>query len=76
MRLSLFGSIARGQPLESSDVHLVAAFDESKELSLIDVLHIENQIAGFLGVGVDLVEEGTLKPRVQGSVEAETVRAF
>jgi predicted nucleotidyltransferase len=25
---------------------------------------------------VDLVEEGTLKPRVQRSVEAEAVRAF
>lgn len=76
LRLSLFGSTARGEALAGSDVDLIAAFDESKQLSLIDVLHIEKRIAALLGVGVDLVEEGTLKPRVQGNVEAEAVRAF
>jgi predicted nucleotidyltransferase len=45
-------------------------------LSLLDVIHIQNQIADLLGVPVDLLEEGTLKPRVQKSVEAEVVRDF
>ena len=36
----------------------------------------ENQIADLLGRPVDLIEEGTLKPRVQKNTEAETVRAF
>src|SRR5215831_17735096 len=74
--LSLFGSTARGDCGRDSDVDLLAAFDESKDLSLLDVVHIENQIAELLGTRVDLIEEGTLKPRVQGSVEAEAVRAF
>lgn len=76
VRLSLFGSTARGEQREGSDVDLLAAFDESKQLSLLDIIHIQNQIAGLLGVQVDLMEEGTLKPRVQSSVEAEAVRAF
>jgi predicted nucleotidyltransferase len=37
---------------------------------------IELRLAGLLGQPVDLVEEGTLKPRVQRSIEAEAVRAF
>ena len=34
-------------------------------LSLIDVIAIENAIADILGMPVDLIEEGTLKPRVR-----------
>lgn len=75
VHLSLFGSTARGES-EPGDVDLMAAFDEARELSLLDVIHIENSLADLLGSPVDLVEEGTLKPRVKKSVEAEAVRAF
>jgi hypothetical protein len=34
-------------------------------LSLLDVIRIENQISDLLGHAVDLIEEGTLKPRVR-----------
>lgn len=76
VRLSLFGSMARGQQRSASDVDLLAAFDNSRKLSLLDVIHIQNQIAGLLGQSVDLVEEGTLKPRIKERVEHEAVRAF
>jgi hypothetical protein len=76
VRLSLFGSMARGHAGPDSDIDLLAAFDEKRRLSLLDVVGIELQLAGLLGVRVDLSEEGTLKPRVQQSVEAEVVRAF
>jgi uncharacterized protein len=75
-RLSVFGSTARGEARADSDVDLLAAFDDSRPLSLLDVLRIENLIADLLGQSVDLVEEGTLKPRVRQSVEREAVRAF
>ena len=55
---------------------LLAAFDQGCDLSLLDVVRIERQLANLLGQPVDLVEEGTLKPRLQKSVEAEAVRAF
>lgn len=76
VRLSLFGSTARGEAGPDSDVDLLAAFDNSRRLSLLDVIHMENQISDLLGCKVDLVEEGTLKPRVQKGVEAEVLRAF
>ena len=76
MRLSLFGSTARGDRRPESDVDLLAAFDGNRRLSLLDIVHIENQIAELLGYPVDLVEEGTLKPLVQKAVEAEIVHAF
>jgi len=76
VRLSLFGSTARGEQQSQSDIDLVAEFDEALSLSLIDILRIENQIRDLLGEPVDLVEEGCLKPHIKESVDLEAMRAF
>ena len=76
VRLSLFGSTARDDRRPDSDVDLLAAFDENRRISLLDVVGIEMHLSELLGQKVDLVEEGTLKPRVQRSVDAEALRAF
>lgn len=76
IRLSLFGSMARGDNGPDSDVDLLVAFDGTRRISLLGVVGIERQISQMLGRAVELVEEGTLKPRVQANVEAEAVRAF
>jgi uncharacterized protein len=74
--LALFGSTARGDYRPDSDIDLLAVFDDTRRISLLAVVGIEQRISQMLGRSVDLVEEGTLKPRVQKSVEAEAVRAF
>ncbi len=76
VRLSLFGSTARGDQRPDSDVDLLAAFDQTRRISLLGVAGIEIQLSEILGQPVDLIEEGTLKPRVQRNVEAEAVRVF
>jgi uncharacterized protein len=76
IRLSLFGSTARGDHRPDSDIDLLAAFDDARRISLLDIAGIERQISQMLGRPVELVEEGTLKPRVRKNVEAEAVRAF
>jgi predicted nucleotidyltransferase len=73
VRLSLFGSMARGDAGPDSDVNLLAAFDNTRRISLLDIVGMELDLSGCK---VDLIEEGTLKPRVRKSVEAEVVRAF
>jgi len=45
-------------------------------ISLLDMAGIEIKLSEMLGRKVDLIEEGTLKPRVQVSVEGESIRAF
>jgi uncharacterized protein len=76
IRLSLFGSTARGDRRPDSDIDLLAAFDDTRRISILDVAGIERQISQLLGRSVELVEEGTLKPRVRKNVEAEALRAF
>jgi uncharacterized protein len=76
VRLSLFGSTARDEAGAGSDIDLLAAFDEARALSLLDMIGIENRLADLLGQPVDLNEEGTLRPRARQSVSREAVRAF
>lgn len=76
VRLSLFGSVARGEAGAASDIDLLAAFDDAHELSLLDVIEVENRLTELLGSRVDLIEEGTLRPRVRERVKQEVVRAF
>ncbi len=76
IRLSLFGSTARGDDRPDSDIDLLAAFDNTRRISLLDVVGVEERISRMLGRTVELVEEGTLKPRVRKNVDREAVRAF
>jgi uncharacterized protein len=76
VRLSLFGSTARGDRRPDSDIDLMAVFDANRRISLLDVAGIELRLSELLGLPVDLVEEGALKPRVRQSVETEALRAF
>jgi predicted nucleotidyltransferase len=76
VRLSLFGSTVRGDRGSDSDIDLLAAFDQTRRISLLDVAGIEIQLSEMLGHRVDLIEEGTLKPRVKKSVDSEAMRAF
>jgi predicted nucleotidyltransferase len=76
VRLSLFGSTVRGDRRADSDVDLLATFDETRRISLLDVIHIENQIADLLGEPVDLLVEGTLKPHVKENAAREAILGF
>jgi uncharacterized protein len=76
IRLSLFGSVARNQARATSDIDLLAAFDDAHALSLLDIIGLENRLADLLGQPVDLIEEGTLRPNILQNVGRETVRAF
>jgi predicted nucleotidyltransferase len=58
IRLSLFGSTARGDHRPDSDIDLLAAFDATRRISLLGVAGIERQISRMLGRAVELVEEG------------------
>ena len=77
VRLTLFGSVARGEAGPESDVDLLAKFDETRRVSVLDIVHMQNYISDLLaGTPVDLRLEGTLKPRVQANVSHEAVLAF
>lgn len=74
--LSLFGSTARNEAGPNSDIDLLAAFDNTRRISLLDMVGMELDLTELLGCKVDLIEEGTLKLYLQDTVQVEAVRAF
>ena len=61
----LFGSFARGEEQEDSDVDLLVKFDRSIPIGLFAFARMHRELEESVGRKVDLVEEGTLRPAVQ-----------
>ena len=61
----LFGSYARGEQTEDSDVDLMVKFDRSLPIGLFAFMRMHRELEEKLGRKVDLVEEGTLRPAAQ-----------
>ena len=60
-----FGSYARGEQTEDSDVDLMVKFDRSLPIGLFAFMRMHRELEEKLGRKVDLVEEGTLRPAAQ-----------
>ena len=71
--IGIFGSYVRGGEKKGSDLDILVEFEESADLSLLDFIRLENYLSEELGVKVDLVEKGTLKPRIGKHILEELV---
>jgi predicted nucleotidyltransferase len=67
--LGIFGSIARGEATETSDVDLLVEFSENK--SLLALVALERQLANVLGRKVDLLTEAALSPYLRERIMGE-----
>ena len=61
----LFGSFARGEEHEDSDVDILVKFDRTLPVGLFAYVRMNRELEEKLGRKVDLVEEGTLRPAAQ-----------
>ncbi len=66
-KVGLFGSMARGEATEQSDIDLLVEFS-SRGKSLWDVVGLERQLTEALGRQVDLVTEGSLSPYLRDRI--------
>ena len=69
----LFGSYARGEQKDISDVDIFVEFEENARISLLDFVCLENEMSDLLGINVDLVEKASLKPRIGRRILEEVV---
>lgn len=75
-RLSLFGSVARGDDEADSDVDLAAELDPAERIDLVRLIGLERRLGELLGRPVDLLPEPVEKPRLRANIERDRVRAF
>jgi predicted nucleotidyltransferase len=74
--LRLFGSFARGDQTQSSDIDLLADFDEGSRMSLLKLCHLQNHISDLLGSEVDLIPSRGLRDFARENAAREAVLAF
>ena len=74
--LYLFGSAARLDTGQDSDVDLLFESDAARRFSLIDQARVRQDLSDELGAAVDLIERQALRPAIRARIEAEMTRIF
>ena len=73
-RIAIFGSYARGEAKESSDVDILVRFAQPK--TLIQIVQIEDEIKKSIHLNVDLVTEKAVSPHLAGNVHRDEMVIF
>lgn len=71
-RAALFGSFARGDATEDSDIDLLIEF-KGKKKSLFDLVALKIQLEESLGRKVDLVTYNSLHPLLRDRILSEQI---
>ncbi len=58
--LSVFGSRARGDAAEASDIDLLIEFEDGSCISFLDLMNMRFELEEILGLPVDLVEKAAI----------------
>lgn len=70
-RAGIFGSVARGEITEKSDVDILVEIES--RISLLDFVGLKLELEEALGKKVDLGEYSTIKPIVREQILSEEV---
>lgn len=70
-KIGVFGSFARGEAKEGSDIDLLVEFSEP--VSLFTFVELKENLENILGCKVDLITEKALKPRIKERILKEVV---
>lgn len=67
----LFGSYSRNEQRPWSDVDILVQYDRSQPIGLLKIAGIKVGLEDILHCEVDLVEEGTLRPWAEESINKD-----
>jgi uncharacterized protein len=71
--VGVFGSYVRGEQKKKSDVDVLVEFSKDARIGLLKYVELEIFLSDQLGVKVDLVAEGGLKPSLKERILSEVV---
>ncbi len=72
--LSIFGSIARDEAKESSDIDILVSFN--RPLGLFAFIKLKDHLEEVLGKRVDLVTEQALHPHLRNRILKESIHVI
>jgi len=76
VHLRIFGSVARNQANDESDIDLLADFDRSKQITLVTLGSLESRLSMLLGMKVELSSPDWMKEPIRARAMQEAVVAF
>ena len=69
--IGLFGSFARGEAHQKSDIDILYTIEKDKKLSLFKYLTLHKQLEDFFQRKIDLVRDEKLKPQMKSYIEKD-----
>jgi len=69
--LAIFGSFVRGEQKGKSDIDIAIEFDKNKPKSLLDLVHVENELSKVFKRKVDLGIFSSINPYIIDEVKKE-----
>lgn len=67
----VFGSVARRSDKVGSDVDILIKC--GPKMSVLDLIHIQDELEALLGTSVDIVDEDSLPAALKAQIDSETV---
>jgi uncharacterized protein len=74
-RLSLFGSVARNEAGEGSDIDILVEFAPGARIGMFEFLGVQEALADMLGAPVDLATPASLHPLLRDAILQEAILA-
>ena len=74
LRSSIFGSVARGESDEKSDVDILVELPRGK--SLFDLFDLQDRLQGVLGKKVDMGPYRSIKPMLKEKILNEQIQIY
>jgi predicted nucleotidyltransferase len=74
--IAVFGSTARDQATQHSDVDVLVEFEPAATVGLFTFVRLQSFLADVMGTRIDLATPDALRPEMRDEIVAEAVRAF
>lgn len=69
--IGLFGSFARDEATDSSDIDILYKIEKDKKLSMFKYLQLTKQLEDLFNKKIDLVRDETLKPQIKSYIQKD-----
>ena len=73
--LFIFGSVARDEATESSDLDVLVEFETESHAGFFGLIRLKNHLEDLLGCRVDLTTPGSLRREMREQILKEAIRA-
>ena len=74
--VAVFGSVARGEALATSDIDVLVDLDENRSMGIFEYARLKLYVNELLAGAADVVNRRTLKPLLRDNILRDAIHAF